>query len=325
MLQATVKRVADRRLFNAPVLLLGEAHVEETTRQLAEISLPAGKVIAEPAIRNTAPAIALAASLADPDELLLVMPSDHVVGRPDRLIEAVQAAVPAAQEGWLVTFGIAPDRPETGYGYIRRGPEIGAGLFRVERFIEKPDAQSAAAYLKAGGYDWNAGIFLFRAAAYLEALEKHAPDIFTSIRDAIAGVEVRGSSIMPAAAPFCMSPSISIDHAVLEKAENVVVRPVDMAWSDVGSWEAVYQLKSKDLDGNVIHGDAAPIDAQRCLLWSDGPAITAVGVEDLAIIAVEGAILVVPLKESQRVREAARRIASRGPAPSKTLGRSQPG
>lgn len=299
MLQRTAARVADRARFAAPVVVTGAAQADAVAAQLAEAGVADPRLIVEPVGRNTAPAVALAALAAAPEDLLLVMPSDHLIGDVDAFVAAVERAAAAAAEGWLVTFGIRPGRAETGYGYLRRAEAIGEGVFRAVAFVEKPDAPTAEAYLADGGYDWNSGIFLFRAGSYLDALAEHAPDIAGGVR-AFLGA----SASAPDAAAFEDIRAESIDRAVMEHAGRVAVVPVEMAWSDVGSWQALYEAALRDADGNAIAGEALAIGARGCLLQSEGPLIVAIGVEDLAIVAAGDAVLIVPREASQRVSEA---------------------
>jgi mannose-1-phosphate guanylyltransferase len=312
MLQMTLRRAADPALFGPPILVASAAHAGEIEAQLAQIGASAAALILEPHPRNTAPAIALAALSAAADTVLLVMPSDHVVRDGHAFRAAVEAARPLAADGWLVTFGIAPDRAETGYGYIRRGELLSPSSFRVDRFVEKPDLAAAQAYLADGRHDWNGGIFAMRANAYLEALDEHAPNILAACRAAMAGAVRDGPRLSPEAASFAASPSQSIDYAVMEKAERVAVVPVDMGWSDVGSWEALHQLQPKDERGNAAVGDVLVIDSDDCLVQSDGPRVVAIGVRDLVIVATGDTVLVVPREQSQRVKEAVEALKARG-------------
>ena len=299
MLQMTAARVEA-----APIVIAGAEHSGEVERQLGEIGIAPAALVLEPAARNTAPAIALAALLAPSDLPMLVMPSDHLIADVEAFGAAVEAALGAAADGWVVTFGIAPERPETGYGYVERGEEIAPGLHRVVRFREKPDAATAIAYVKDGRHLWNGGIFLFRPDAFLAALEAHAPDVLSAARGAIQGRREEGRCIYPDAAAFAASPSISIDYAVMEKAERIAVAPVAMGWSDLGSWDALYEAATKDQEGNALAGEALAIGSGGCLIRSDGPVVTAVGVNDLVIVATRDAVLVLPRGETQRVREA---------------------
>jgi mannose-1-phosphate guanylyltransferase/mannose-1-phosphate guanylyltransferase/mannose-6-phosphate isomerase len=304
LLQQTAGRVGDAALFDPPIVVAGRDQAEPIERQLAEMSVSPSLLILEPCARNTAPAIALAALNCDGDSLLLVLPSDHRIEDEPAFRAAVEAALPCAAEDWLVTFGAAPDRPETGYGYIRRGEPLRQGVFRADAFVEKPDRETAERFIREGGHVWNAGIFLFRASAYLRALEEYAPDIFDAVRASVAGQSRDGCRLSPGEAGFERSPSQPIDIAVMERSRRVAVVPVDMGWSDVGSWDALYEFGSKDPRANVIAGDAHGVETQGCLIRSDGPRILAVGVEDLVIVATRDSVLVVPRGESQRVKEA---------------------
>jgi len=303
MLQATARRVADGNTFQAPIVVANADHADEVEAQLAAVSASPSALILEPVGRNTAPAIALAALEAEAGALLLVLPSDHLIAEEAAFAAAIATAAPLAAEGWLVTFGILPDRAETGYGYIRRGKEIAPGAFAAERFVEKPDRATAEAYLADGGYDWNGGIFLFRAGRYLEELARHAPDILESVRAALEGARREGNRLYPDPAPFAAARSRSIDYAVMEPAEKIAVVPVAMGWSDVGSWDALYDIVPSDVAGNVTVGEVLAIDSDNCLLRSDGPLIAAVGVSDLIVVATDEAVLILPRGESQRVKE----------------------
>ncbi|MBV9884413.1 MAG: mannose-1-phosphate guanylyltransferase/mannose-6-phosphate isomerase, partial [Sphingomonadaceae bacterium] len=300
MLAATTARVADGAMFAPPVLVAGADQAEAIEAVLPEV----GHLILEPAARNTAPAIALAALAAGDEDILLVLPSDHRIGDPAAFRDAVRRALPFAQEGWIVTFGMKAERAETGYGYIERGPAIGDGVHQAARFVEKPDAATAAAYLAGGGHDWNSGIFLMRAGTCLDALARYAPEIEAAARAAMAAARSEGRRLLPDAAAFAASPSRSIDYAVMEQAEKVAVVPVSIGWSDVGSWEALYDVSPRDGDGNAVAGDVLALGAQGCLIRSEGPLVAAIGVEDLVVIATKDAVLIVPRAESQRVKDA---------------------
>ena len=312
MLQLTAARADDGARFAPPIIVGNAAHADMIEDQLAAIGIAPQALILEPMARNTAPAIALAALTCEPDELLLVMPSDHVIGDVGAFRAAIDAAAPLVEEGWLATFGIAPDGPETGYGYIQLGAEIAPGVARVERFVEKPDRATAQAYLAAGGYAWNGGIFLFSAGAYLRELEAQAPAMAAAARDAIALGRRDGASLYPQAEAFARSPSDSIDYAVMEKAARVAVVPVEMGWSDVGSWDALHGLAAKDGDGNAHHGEIVAIDTRNCLVRSDGPLVAMVGVSDLIVVATGDAILILPRGSSQDVKRAVERLKVEG-------------
>jgi mannose-1-phosphate guanylyltransferase len=311
LLELTARRVADAALFLPPVLVTGEEDSAAAAGQLAASGMAAALTVVEPAARGTASAVALAALTLDEDALMLVLPSDHVITDENAFRLAIESARGAALEGWLVTFGIAPDRPETGYGYIKRGARIADGAYRAERFAEKPDAATATRWLAEGGYDWNAGIFLMRAGDYLAALAVEAPVLAAAARAAVAGGRREGSQLLPQAAALAAAPSSSIDRAVMERWDRVAVIPVAMGWSDVGSWEAVYALGPHDAQGNAVAGDAVAVDSRGCLVRTDGPVVVALGVEDLVIIATERAVLVVPRGDTQRVGQAIEALEKR--------------
>jgi mannose-1-phosphate guanylyltransferase/mannose-1-phosphate guanylyltransferase/mannose-6-phosphate isomerase len=310
MLQMTAARVTDPELFAPPIIVASGRHVAEIEAQLEEIGSRPALSILEPVGRNTAAAIALAALEAPPSALLLVMPSDHVIGLPDRFLAAVRAAMPAAREGHLLTFGIAPERPETGYGYIKRGAVLAEGVFAVDRFVEKPDAATAAAYLADGGYDWNGGIFLFEAGTLLAGLEAHAPGILAQVRRSLDAATRELARVTPDPILFGAVRSQSIDHALMEVHDRVAVVPVQMDWSDVGSWDALHEMGAKDDAGNRASGDTLMIDTRNCLLHTEGPLLVTVGVDDLIVVASGNAVLVMPRGDSQRVKEAVERLAA---------------
>ena len=286
LLKATARRA---EAWGAPIVVAGN---EQALAVRAEV--PGARLVLEPCPRGTAAAIALAALRAEPGELLLVMPSDHHIEDESAFRSAVATAVPLALDGWLVTFGIAPDRPETGYGYIRRGEALAAGAWRAERFAEKPDRATAEAWLAEGGWDWNAGIFLFGREALLDGLRVHAPAVMAAVEG-----------------DFASAPAGSIDTALMEKSGRVAVVPAAMGWSDIGSWEALHALGPRDGDGNLLAGDVVAPGSRNCLVRSDGPVVVALGVEDLVVVATERAVLVVPRGESQRVREAIEALDAR--------------
>lgn len=300
MLALTARRVADAGLFAPPVVVAGADQADAIEAELPNI----GALILEPAPRNTAPAIALAALAGAPDELLLVLPSDHLIADADGFREAVRKGLPFARDGWIVTFGMKAERAETGYGYIERGDALADGVFAAARFVEKPGPEAAAAFVAGGAHDWNAGIFLVGAGTLLDALAAHAPDIAKAAQGAMAGARREGKRIHPDAAAFQASPAQSIDYAVMEKADRVAVVPAGIGWSDIGSWEAVLDISDKDGNGNFVVGPGLAIDARGCLIRSEGPLIAAIGVEDLVIVATGDAVLVVPRRQSQKVRDA---------------------
>lgn len=304
MLQLTARRTPAGERFAPPVIVANALHADMVEQQLGAVEARAQALILEPMGRNTAPAIALAALAAgggsDP---LLVMPSDHVIGDVDAFHAAVAAALPMVEQGWLVTFGIAPDAPETGYGYIQVGEAIGAGVHRVERFVEKPQREVAEAMLAAGDHAWNGGIFLFRSDAYLEALAAFAPEMLAAAQAAMDRAVRDGTRILPDAAEFAKSPSDSIDYAVMEKAAQVAVVPVSMGWSDVGSWDALHAISDCDGAGNACGGEVIALDTADCLVRAGpGKRVALVGVSDLIVVADGDDVLVLPRGRSQDVK-----------------------
>jgi mannose-1-phosphate guanylyltransferase len=308
MLALTAGRVADAGRFGAPMVVAAPAQADAIEADLPGL----GTLILEPAARNTAPAIALAAIEAGRDALILVLPSDHLIRDVAGFVEAVQRGADFARRGWLVTFGMRPERPETGYGYIARGEGLGDGVFAAAAFVEKPDAETAAAYVAGGRHDWNGGIFLMRSGDYLDALARHAPDIGRAAEAAMAAAAREGKRVRPEAAAFRASPGQSIDYAVMEKAERIALVPVSIGWSDIGSWDALHEVSERDAAGNAVAGDVVAIDAANCLIRSDGPLVAAIGVEDLVIVATADAVLVVPRAASQRVKEAVEALKAAG-------------
>lgn len=302
MFQLTVGRTADAGRFAPPVIVASARHANLVEAQLEEISVRPGALILEPCARNTAPAIALAA-LGGGRAPLLVMPSDHVIGDPDAFQRAIAAALPLLDDGWLVTFGIEPEGPETGYGYIEAGEPLNGQTRQVIRFVEKPDRARAEAMLAAGSHFWNGGIFLFRADMFLEALQVHAPAILEATRASIETATRNGHRVLPEGQAFASSPADSIDYAVMEKADRVAVVPVAMGWSDVGSWDAIYALGTKDKDENCQKGHVRLIDAHGNLIRSDGLRISVSGVQDLIIVASGNEVMILPRGSSQDVKK----------------------
>ncbi len=305
MFQLTLERATDPARFAEPIVVANARHADLIEAQLGDRQ---AKILLEPLARNTAPAIALAAIAAGGgDAPLLVMPSDHVIVDVEAFDKAIDAALPLVERGWLVTFGITPNAPETGYGYIRIGEEISPGAHKVSRFVEKPDAATAAIMLASGDHVWNGGIFMFRADAFLRALAAHAPAMLAASQAAMDRAVQSGARVLPDLDSFAISPADSIDYAVMEKAERVAVVPVDMGWSDVGSWDALHTLGA-DEDGDAHHGDVIALDTSNCLIRSDGIQIAAVGVADLIIVASGDRVLILPRGQSQHVKRVVQAI-----------------
>jgi mannose-1-phosphate guanylyltransferase/mannose-1-phosphate guanylyltransferase/mannose-6-phosphate isomerase len=302
MFQLTVQRVQRRDSFESPVIVGSIRHRDLIEQQLAEIGAEDSAIILEPAPRNTAAAIALAALASAPDETLLVMPSDHVIDDAEAFHAAVTAALPAARNGFLVTFGISPDRPEVGYGYIKQGEALISNAHRVDAFIEKPDVATARDFVERGCFLWNGGIFLFQASDFIAAMADHAPDVLDAAGKAMAARAEEGNCLFPEASSFSRSPAISIDYAVMEKARNVAVVPLDAGWSDLGSWDALFDHAMKDESGNVMTGDVHQIESYGCHIRTEGPLVAAVGVNDLIVLATRDHVLIVPRGQAQKVK-----------------------
>lgn len=303
MLQLTARRTSHPQRFTAPIVVANAMHADQIDAQLAGADTRAQSLILEPMGRNTAPAIALAALAAsDPAAPLLIMPSDHVIADVSAFHEAMKRALPLVDDGWLVTFGITPDAPETGYGYIQVGETLADGVHRVARFVEKPPRDVAEAMVASGDHAWNGGIFLFRADKFLDALSVHAPGMLRAARTAMEKAVREGTRIWPDRDAFAASPSDSIDYAVMEKAERVAVVPVKMGWSDVGSWDALHAISAGDDGGNVTRGDVVALDTRNCLVRADGKRVALVGVEDLIVVASGDDVLVLPRGRSQEVK-----------------------
>jgi mannose-1-phosphate guanylyltransferase len=277
-------------------VVCGAAHEAGVRELLPQLSRE--HILVEPAARNTAPAIGLACIRAvaeDPAAVLAVLPSDHHIQAPDKFREALRTAAAAASSGELVTIGIQPTRPETGYGYLKRGAPAGEGVFRVEAFVEKPNLEKAQEYLKDLAYSWNAGIFVFQAQAMLEAIRKHLPALHEVLQKIAAGGKVSDE--------FPKAPSISIDYGVMEKEPRIALVPGDFGWSDVGSFAALPEVRALDARGNAIAGDAIAVDCDGCVVLSQGGRlVAAVGVRDLCIVDSGDALLVVPRDRAQDVR-----------------------
>ncbi|MHA6685974.1 mannose-1-phosphate guanylyltransferase/mannose-6-phosphate isomerase [Mesorhizobium sp. A556] len=313
LLQETLKRL-DGLTPEAPLVICNEEQRFLAAEQLRLIGIEDAKIILEPVGRNTAPAIALAANIAvssGHDPILLVLAADHSIQDVDRFQAAVKAAVPLAEQGKLVTFGIVPDRPETGYGYIKRGREIGAG-YAVDRFEEKPDLATADAYVASGEYLWNSGMFMFRASRYLAELKSQNPVVAETCAAATATVSPDMQFIRIDAATFSKCPDISVDYAVMEKTADAVVVPLDARWSDVGSWAALWMTQPHDEAGNAFRGDVIAISSKNSFARSDSRLVALVGVEDLVVVETKDAVLVAHKDRVQDVKQIVDQIKRSG-------------
>ena len=306
LFQQTLQRTMRLPNVAAPIVVASDDHRFLAADQLLELGIENATIVLEPLARNTAPAIALGALQAlrrGGDPLLLVLPADHLIGDTEAFLDVVQQATSLADQGWLVTFGIRPDRPETGFGYIRRAQAINASGFQVEQFVEKPDLATAESYLSDGRYDWNSGMFLFKASRYLEELAEHAPEMLAAVRAADAKTTADLDFVRIDQEAFSHVPDRSIDYAVMEKTLRAAVIPVSCGWSDIGSWSALWLTGEKDTDGNLSEGDTLSIDSHNSLLRShDRHLLATVGIDDLIVVTTPDATLVAHRDAAQDVK-----------------------
>jgi mannose-1-phosphate guanylyltransferase/mannose-6-phosphate isomerase len=317
LLQQTARRLSNAR-FRPIVVVSGEQQRDLVRRQLESANADVEAILLEPEGRNTAPAATLAAewlARAGKDDPMLLMPSDHVIADIDSFLAALDTGLDHAKQGAIVTFGAKPTEPNTQYGYIEAAGDAGYGdgAFPIARFVEKPDAATAAKYLASGRFFWNAGIFLVKPSTLLGEMLSLLPSTLHAVGGAVAASTRDDPFVRSDGERFRAAQNISIDHAVMEKTDRGVVVPVEMQWSDVGSWDAVWQVGKKDSDGNYIRGDVTAFDTRNCLIRSDdGPTVTAVGLERMAVIAADDAIFVAPLHRSPEVKEVVEALKREG-------------
>jgi mannose-1-phosphate guanylyltransferase len=314
MLQATIRRL-DGLPVSAPVVICNEAHRFLAAEQLRQLGALSQNILLEPAARNTAPAVALAALHArrdGDDPLLLVLAADHMIGDTAAFQCAIQAALPLAESGHLVTFGIVPSSPETGYGYVRRGPALEGAGYQVAAFVEKPAAALAEQYLASGDYLWNSGMFCFRASRYLEELGKYRPDILAACRAAFSEPQTDLDFLRVDAASFTQCPADSIDYAVMEKTDAAVVVPMDAGWSDVGAFAALWEVLPKDANGNVHRGDVLSHDSKNNLVMAENALVATVGLHDVVVVQTKDAVLVAPRSRVQEVKQIVEQLKADG-------------
>ena len=306
----------------APLIICNEAHRFIVAEQLRQNDIHAQSIMLEPVGRNTAPAVALAALQAiaqNPEAILLVLPADHMIHNIPAFHQALDTARQQAESGKLVTFGIAPTAPETGFGYIQAGTPLalsgrGAGGegYTVQRFVEKPDSATAVEYLASGEYYWNSGMFMFKASRYLEELRKFSPDIFNACQQALEQTSTDMDFVRPDAAAFAACPSDSIDYAVMEKTTDAVVVPLDAGWSDVGSWSSIWEVSPKDSSNNRVHGDIMAVDTQNSLLFSESRLVATVGITDMVVVETRDAVLVAHKDRVQDVKAIVQKLEAEG-------------
>ena len=304
MLQATIQRLEGLGA-GLPQLICNEQHRFLAAEQLRLLGMEQASILLEPVGRNTAPAIALAALQAcaqAEDPILLVLAADHLIQDVPAFQASIQTALPLAEAGKLVTFGIVPTHPETGYGYIEKGDNIGVGGYNVSRFVEKPDLQTAQGYLASGSYFWNSGMFMFRASRYLQELECHRPDILAACRAALAGGSQDMHFTRVDETAFAACPDDSVDYAVMEKTAHAVMVPLDAGWSDIGSWSALWTVSDKDAQGNVFKGDVLDQQSRNTYVHADSRLVATVGLDDLVIVETKDAVLVAHKDHVQDVK-----------------------
>jgi len=314
MLQATVARLQDLNVAH-PLLVCNEEHRFLAAEQLRQLGQERGGIILEPVGRNTAPAIALAAlqlSAEGNDPLMLVLAADHLIRDVSSFQSQVRAAMPLAEAGKLVTFGIVPDKAETGYGYIQKGASLSDDGFEVSRFVEKPDLKTAEDYITSGDYFWNSGMFLFRCSRFLAELKSHRPDILAACENAMAGCSRDLHFIRVDAEAFAACPEDSIDYAVMERTKDAAMVTLDAGWSDIGSWSAYWQVSDKDESGNSCQGDVICHGSRNTLVRAEHRLVATVGVDDLVIVETKDAVMVAHKDHVQDVKKVVERIKADG-------------
>ncbi len=307
MIQETAVRLSGAP-FAPSIIICGRGHFEIADAQLSALDLRPQAIVLEPMARNTAAVAAIAAlagQASDPDALVLMVPADHVITKPDAFRDAILAAAETARER-IVTFGIRPTHPETGFGYIEHGAELTPGIFEIKAFLEKPNLETATDYVRGGHHDWNAGIFLFSPKVMLEELNLYAPEVAAAAADAWEKAARDGITVNLDADSFIQAPSISVDYAVMEKTKRSAVIPCEIGWADVGGFAELWRLGVKDGAGNHARGKTILIDAENCLIQNhDGPTIAVIGMENVMVISTPSGVLVCPIDRAQDVKKAA--------------------
>ncbi|MCC7250771.1 mannose-1-phosphate guanylyltransferase/mannose-6-phosphate isomerase [Hyphomicrobium sp.] len=311
LLGTTLRRLGDDEAFAPPLVLCNSDHRFLIRDELSEAGIAPQGIFLEPVARNTAAAVAVAALAAEQafrDAVLAVMPSDHVVEQQAEFAKAIKTAATIAAKGKLVLFGIKPDSPHTGYGYVRRGAALnGTAGFAVDAFVEKPNRKTAEGYLKAGDYLWNSGIFVLHARTFLDELRRYAPDVLAAASAAFEKSTEDFGFVRLDPVAFASSPNISIDYAVMEKTQAAAVLPLDVGWNDVGSWSSLWQISPHDAAGNAVNGDALLLDTNDCYVHSDRSLVSMVGVDNLIVVNTPDALLVA---QKDRAQDVSRLVAS---------------
>jgi mannose-1-phosphate guanylyltransferase/mannose-6-phosphate isomerase len=313
MIRATVDRVASLGNAAPPIVVTNAEHADAIQHELGGAEQPHATLILEPVGRNTAPAVAVAAHEAmagGTDPLLLVLPSDHTIADQAAFVEAVHHAAEAADSGYLVTFGITPERAETGYGYIKAGSQISTHVLAVEAFKEKPDATTASGYVDSGDFLWNSGMFLFRASKYLEELSAHDPVMAGLALEAWANATRDGHRVLLHPDAFGQIDGSSIDYTIMERTSMAAVVPTDPGWNDVGSWASLWDIAQHDAEGNVVIGDVVAVDVRDSYIRGGDRLVAVVGVEDIIVVDSQDAVLVTTRDNAQHVKQIVDRLAS---------------
>lgn len=311
MLQETVLRMQGLADIASPIVICNQEHRFMVEEQLGEAGIQAGRILLEPVGRNTAPAIAICALEAlnrYKDAFLLILPADHFIADPECFCALVAKGLEDAANGELITFGVLPDSPETGYGYIQKGAALPSGAWRIRRFVEKPGPELAEEYLRSGEYLWNSGMFLFKASVILEELRRFVPEILAACEQALAKAQSDMDFILLDPKAFAGSPSDSIDYAVMEKTERGAVLSLDTGWSDLGSWEALWQVDQKDENANVTRGDVLTCDVKNSFLYAESRMLAAIGLENHIVVETSDAVLVAPRDRVQDVKRVVDRL-----------------
>jgi len=315
MLQETILRLSGLDKLADPIIICNADHRFLVAEQCQQIDIENPVILLEPVGRNTAPAIAAAAlqSIKQTDDaVLLVLSADHVIQNIDAFHQAINIASQQAQKGKLATFGIVPTDANTGYGYIKSSLDSNNGAHKVEEFVEKPDLKTAESYLEQGNYLWNSGMFMFKAATLIDELTTHSPEIVTSVNDAVNNAEQDLDFIRLDKQAFESSPSDSIDYALMEKSDNVVVVPLDAQWNDIGSWSALHDIGTKDSNGNVIQGDVFTEDTTNTYIHANHHMVATIGVQDLVIVDTPNATLISTKDKAQEVKKIVERLQEQG-------------
>ncbi|MBI2717366.1 MAG: mannose-1-phosphate guanylyltransferase/mannose-6-phosphate isomerase [Rhizobiales bacterium] len=315
-LEATIARLATLAAMDLPLIVCSEAHGFLARDQARKVLGREPRMLLEPEGRNTAPALCAAALLLQArgdDQPMLALPADHAIRDVAAFAEAVARATALAQQDFLVTFAVAPTYPATGYGYLKLGAVIDAGKrqYRLDAFVEKPDAERAGRFLKTGGYAWTSGMFMFKPSVLLKAFAKLQPEILAACRAAL-GQAGAATTVKLDRVAFARAPAISIDYAIMEKAANVATVVADLGWSDIGDWQAMWELSAHDAAGNAVSGSAKVFGSSGSLLLGDGPLLVGVGLKDMVAVAVKDAVLVAPRARSQEVKDAVDRLMALG-------------